>query len=139
MTYDLEKVLLELKSLREHTPIIHALPSDDMILQAEKGIGLSFSDDYKKFLKEASNVTYGRKQPLMVTGGKHSSRDLLEVIDEARQWEVPDDWIPICEDNGDYFCIAPDGQIRFWDHNGATDEAWPDLATWIKEVWIEGN
>ncbi len=31
------------------------------------------------------------------------------------------------------------GEIRFWSHDGATDERWSDLATWVKEVWIEEN
>ena len=52
---------------------------------------------------------------------------------------VPEDWIPICEDNSNFYCYTPDGTIRYWDHNGANDESWPNLATWIKEVWIEGN
>jgi hypothetical protein len=28
------------------------------------------------------------------------------------------------------------GEVVFWSHEGATDERWPDLATWIREVWI---
>jgi hypothetical protein len=49
---------------------------------------------------------------------------------------VPDDLLPICEDNGNYFCMNRRGQVVFWDHNGASDEKWTDLATWINDVWI---
>lgn len=28
------------------------------------------------------------------------------------------------------------GRVSYWSHDGATDESWPDLATWIEEVWI---
>ena len=48
-------------------------------------------------------------------------------------------WLPICEDNGDYFCIVPGGQIRYWSPDGGTDESWPNLASWIKDVWIAGS
>jgi len=48
---------------------------------------------------------------------------------------VPGDWLPFCQDNADYFCL--DGRIvRYWSHDGETDEQWPDLGTWISEVWI---
>ena len=70
---------------------------------------------------------------------KEEYGELFFGIKEGRQVGVPVDWLPICEDNGDYYCFVPDGKIRFWDHNGASDEHWPDLATWVKEVWIDGN
>lgn len=62
-----------------------------------------------------------------------------KVLDNAKEWGIPEDWIPICEDNSNFYCYAPDGTICYWDHNGPNDESWPNLATWIKEVWIEGN
>jgi len=27
--------------------------------------------------------------------------------------------------------------VVYWDHNGSSDETWPDLAHWINEVWLE--
>jgi hypothetical protein len=27
----------------------------------------------------------------------------------------------------------------YWDHNGPSDESWPDLASWIRDVWLEEN
>jgi len=39
----------------------------------------------------------------------------------------------------DYYCIDNQGRIRFWSHNGTTDESWKNLATWIEDVWIGEN
>ena len=45
----------------------------------------------------------------------------------------------MCEDNGDFYCINRTGEVVYWSHNGATDERWPNLATWISEAWISGG
>ncbi len=137
MSNDLDKIIAELLSLREYTPVILDLPTEEMIRQAEQDIGIPFPEDYKKFLREASNVTYGVTVPLMISGAQAVNEDLLEAVEDARKVGVPKDWLPICQDDGNYFCIVPSGTVRYWDHNGRTDESWPDLATWIKEVWIE--
>ena len=58
------------------------------------------------------------------------------MCQEAWEIGVPEDLIPICQDNGDYYGMNKKGQVVFWSHDGATDEKWKDLATWIEEVWI---
>ena len=63
---------------------------------------------------------------------------LVEMAASAwEDMELPRRLLPFCADNGDYYCFAPDGTVKFWSHNGTTDESWPDLASWIKQVWIE--
>ena len=51
--------------------------------------------------------------------------------------DVFEELLPICEDNGDYYCLNQAGEVVFWSHNGATAEKWRNLADWIKQVWIE--
>lgn len=51
---------------------------------------------------------------------------------------VPRDWLPFCEDNADYFCLVGN-KVRYWSHNGVTDEQWSNLGTWIEQVWIGGE
>lgn len=70
---------------------------------------------------------------------KEEYGELRFALKQARELGVPHDWLPICEDNGNYYCITPDGKIRYWDHNGATTEEWSNLAVWVKEVWAEGG
>jgi hypothetical protein len=59
--------------------------------------------------------------------------------DAWTQMELPRELLPICEDNGDYYCMNERGEVVYWSHAGSGDERWPDLATWIQQVWIEEN
>ena len=139
MDEKLSNILNELKSVRMQLPVAQCLPGDQAIDEYEALVGVSFPTDYREFLKSASDSLHNGKAALRITETRDHSRELLDGIREARANGVPFDWLPFCEDNGNYFCILPDGTIRFWDHDGPSSESWPNLATWIKEVWIEGN
>lgn len=136
MVYSIDDAISELKSLSIDTPIKPELPDDTLLDKCEAKIGLVLPDDYRKFLKNASDVFVGVLNPLIITESMDSPSDLAVVLLEARAMGVPFSWLPICDDNGDYYCLV-DEQVRFWSHNGATDEVWTDLASWIKKVWIE--
>lgn len=133
----LPDVLSELRGLNEPVPKPLRLPTTAEVNLAENTLRLKFPEDYRRYLLEASDVVFGTLEPAVVTpDAGHLS--LVEMAEAAwDEMELPRDLLPFCEDNGDYYCLAPDGTIRFWSHNGTTDESWPDLATWIKEVWIE--
>lgn len=88
------------------------------------------------FLKHASTIFFGVIEPLVIAIGRDGRCELISAIRKARQVGLPSNWLPICEDNGDYYCIIPGGQIRFWSPDGTTTESWADLAEWIEEVWI---
>jgi hypothetical protein len=81
-----------------------------------------------------SDIEFGRGKGGL-RGFDSGYRDLVTVANEAWEMGVPRGWLPFCEDNADYFCL--EGNIvRYWSHNGDTDEHWPDLGTWIDQVWI---
>ncbi|NTZ81709.1 SMI1/KNR4 family protein [Burkholderia metallica] len=139
MNIKLFKVIDDLKILSAGRRIKTPAPDDALLSEYENDIGFVFSDEYKFFLKNASTIFFGTKEPLIATRAKKDRSELSAALQEARQIGVPADWLPICEDNGDYYCIVPGGQIRFWSHDGVTTESWQDLADWIKDVWISGN
>lgn len=137
MAYNIDDAIEELKALSIDTPKKPELPDDRLLDECEAKTGFRFSDDYRKFLKQASDVFVGVLSPLIVTENGDDPGELSIALSEAREMGLPNDWLPICEDNGNYYCLLDDGKVRFWSHDGATDESWPDLATWIKTVWIE--
>lgn len=140
MAIDLEDVIEEINQLNDPDQRKRPLPDDSLIARYEQETGFSFPEDYKLFLKSVSNAFVGYMSPFTLNDAMEENYGDLRVgINDARQIGVPNDWLPICEDNGDYYCIAPDGRVRFWDHNGASDEAWADLATWAKEVWLDAG
>ncbi len=132
----ISEVIRELRSLNEPVPKPFRLPTEDEVGAAERQLGIRFTDDYRQYLLEASDVVYGALEPAVVVADSgHLS--LVEVAESAwTEMDLPRDLLPICEDNGDYYCLNAQGEVSFWSHNGTTAEKWPDLATWIKEVWI---
>jgi hypothetical protein len=132
---NLTEAIAKLRELNEPVPKPMSLPSEMKVQGGEEDLERKFHPDFRRYLLEASDVVYGTKEPVTVTD-PHFPTDLFTVCEEAWEAGVPKDMIPVCEDNGDYYCMNKKGQVVFWSHDGATDEKWKDLATWIEEVWI---
>lgn len=138
MAVSIHEVIEEIDAADDPSGRKQPLPDDALIARYEEATGLDFPEDYKTFLKSVSNAFVGYISPFTLNEQLlEDYGDLRAGIDEGRKIGVPQDWLPICEDNGDYYCILPDGCVRFWDHNGSSDESWPSLAAWAKEVWLE--
>ena len=133
----LADVIAELRRLNQPVPEPLRLPTQVEVEAAERRLKRKFPPDYRKYLLEASDVVYGTLEPAVVIQDA-GYLELSELAESAwSEMEVPRDLLPICEDNGDYYCLNETGEVCFWSHNGATGDKWPDLATWIKEVWID--
>ncbi|MDB0529726.1 SMI1/KNR4 family protein [Ralstonia solanacearum] len=132
----LVEAIRELKRLSGGRVTSAPLPGDDLISEYESEVGFLFPEEYKYFLKHASNIFFGTKDPLVVTRDRTDRSELRNAICEGGKMGVPHDWLPICGDNGDYYCIMPNRRVRFWSGNGVTKESWQDIATWVREVWI---
>jgi hypothetical protein len=131
----LDEVIAELRRRSVPVPRPRPLPTEADVAAAESSLGLFLHHDVRRYLLEASDVVVGTIEPVSLAAG-HT--DLRRVLHDARVMGVPNDLVPICEDNGDYYCMTPLGEVVFWSHNGRTDERWPDLASWIVQVWIAG-
>ena len=139
MATTLDEAIQHLRALNEPVPKPMRLPSAAAVAAAERKLGLTFHPDYRRFLLEASDVVYGTLEPATV-GQRHAQSDLVAMAEEAwTEMELPRELLPICEDNGDYYCMNPRGEVVFWSHDGSSDERWPSLAEWIQQVWIEEN
>ncbi len=103
---------------------------------AEQRLGIRFHPDFRRYLLEVSDVVCGTKEPVTITI-PDSHKDLLEVAEGAWvSYGVPRNLVPVCEDNADFYCMNPAGEIVFWSHNGLSSEQWPNLAAWIEDVWL---
>src|SRR6185436_14200573 len=134
---NLSDVLIELRELNEPMPKPLRLPTQNEVSVAEAQLGIKFHADYRQYLLKASDVVHGALEPAIVIpeAGHLSLVDIAETAWD--EMELPRGLLPFCEDNGDYYCLNEAGEVEYWSHNGRTDEKWKDLATWIKEVWIE--
>jgi hypothetical protein len=132
----IDEAIDELRSLAPQNVESKRLPTKEEVNATERALGVSFHPDYRRFLLQASNIDYGIIEPATVTETPIHT-NLIWVAQSA--WslmDVPRDLLPICEDNGDYFCMNAIGEVIYWSHHGVTNEKWPDLATWIRKVWI---
>ncbi|MFO1513722.1 MAG: SMI1/KNR4 family protein [Verrucomicrobiota bacterium] len=131
----LVKVIERLRELNEPVPCPFRLPTEAEITAAEKTLGVQFPADYRYFLLHGSDVAYGTLEPAVVIPDC-GHLDLVEIVQAAWQTGVPNDFLPICEDNGDYYCFAPDSRIVLWSHDGLSSGSWSNLEKWIQQVWI---
>lgn len=134
----LDAAIAELHRLNEPVPKPLRLPTPEEVAALARDLGRDFHSDFCRYLLEASNVTLGALEP--VTAVPESGHTYLpRVVEAASDYGVPDDLLPICEDNADFYGMTWEGEVVYWSHNGATSERWPNLAAWIEEVWIGGN
>jgi hypothetical protein len=134
----LQQAIQELRALNEPVPKPIPLPTEADVAEAERNLGIKFQPDYRAYLLTASDVVLGALEPATITEPE-SHTYLGGVINDARSSGVPESLFPFCEDNADFYCLSPDGEVLFWSHNGATDERWPSLAAWIQQVWVGEN
>lgn len=124
-----------LREANQAVPKPVRLPTIQEVFAIEKSHDLLFHDDFKRYLLEASDVSFGTFEPVTITEPE-SHTYFPEVLSSARACGVPKELIPLCEDNAEFYCMTHSGQILFWSQNGTTDESWDDMAIWIEEVWM---
>jgi hypothetical protein len=133
---DLGKVLQVLRDRNEPVPRPLRLPSSAEVDDAERRLGVRFHPDFRRYLLEGSDVVCGLLEPVTITR-PDSHTDLFTVAESAwTDYGVPQDLLPVCEDNADFYCMNPSGEVVFRSHNGCTSEKWRSLAEWIQEVWL---
>ena len=131
--------IAELRKRNRPVPKPTRLPTATEVDNTEKSLGVRFHPDYRQLLLHGSDVVCGTIEPCTVLGDGNYT-DLVEVASTAwKQMGLPRRLLPICEANGDYYCMNPDGAVEFWSHNGLTNEKWETLADWIMKVWIKGR
>jgi hypothetical protein len=112
-------------------------PTDAKIDAAETRLNFKFHPDYRAFLKRCGNVGESVLEPAVILPGS-GHLDLFEIAEEAwERQELPRNLLPFIEDNGDYYCLTETGGVRFWSHNGATNEKWATFDDWYQQVCVE--
>src|SRR5215203_1851577 len=102
---EISDVIKQLRSLNETAPKHFRLPTKNEVKEAENRLGVTFNEDYRRFLLEASDVVYGTIEPAVVNSNS-GYLNLIEVANAAwNEMEIPRNLLPICEDNGDYYCL----------------------------------
>lgn len=114
------------------------LPNEDELVEIEEEIMIHIPFDLREFLLTVSDAVYGTIEPVTVTDPR-SHTHLPDVAADAWNALVPRHLMPICRDNDQYYCIGEDGEITLWTENGQSDETWPSIWHWAKEVWLNNQ
>ncbi|RHW74549.1 SMI1/KNR4 family protein [Colwellia sp. RSH04] len=112
-------------------------PSDIEISEAQQKLGFTFPNDYIDFIKSGYDLGNAPMEALEINNAQ-SHLDIYSAIADAKKfYELPDELLPICEDNSDYYCLNKSGQVVFWSHNGLTDEVWQNTKEWRNQMIAE--
>ena len=115
------------------------MPSDLEIKQAQTKLGFNFSPEYVAFIKSGYALGSASMEALEISNPP-SYADIYQTLEDARKYyDLPLDLLPICEDNSDYYCLNPNGEVVFWSHNGTTDEKWANATEWRNQMVVEAN
>jgi len=134
----IDEAIEKLRQYHEPPPDALALPTEQEVATLEKALGLAFLPEYRAFLLKGSDVVFGSIAPATITA-PGSPNHLPRVIESARDFGVPQDLFPFCEDNNDFYCLEASGAVVFWSHDCSSDESWASLAEWIEQEWIGEN
>jgi len=133
-----EEVIEQLRELNEPVPVPLELPDEELLVEIEEQILINLPFELREFLLKVSDVVYGRLEPVTVTDPQ-SHTYLPEVASVAWSLGVSRELVPICEDQGNYYCVEQDGTVLLWDgeEEDLTDDSWDSVWHWVREVWLE--
>ena len=125
---DLRESALELSAPLE-------LPDEDMLVEIEEQILVPLPFEFREFLLQVSDVVFGSLEPVTVTD-PHSHTYLPEVAANAWAEGMPRELIPVCESRGEYYGISEDGEVVRWADGDVTEDSWPSIWLWARDVWL---
>lgn len=131
----MQDVIANLRLLNEPVPSPLTRPTLDDVARVEGILKRKLPDDFVALQLGAGDVVYGHYEPTTLAPDSGHTY-IVQVAQDAWQSGVPKSHLPICEDNGDYFCLTEDGKVVYWSHDGVSIESWPSLECWVQEVWL---
>lgn len=131
----MEDIVDQLREFNEDIPVPLELPDRDDLVLVEEQLLISLPADYKEFLLTVSDVVCGAIEPATAMDPQ-SHVYLPEMASLAWDIGVPRELIPVCELNGNYYCIQQDGEIVYWTPAGLTEEVWESIWDWAQDIWI---
>ncbi|MAN52719.1 MULTISPECIES: SMI1/KNR4 family protein [unclassified Marinimicrobium] len=132
----MEETLERLRAAHQPVPVPLELPSHEDLVDVEEEVLLPIPREMRRFLLLASDVVTGSLEPV-TAADPHAHTYLPEVAAVAWSMGLPRYLLPLCETNGNYYCVEPEGEVLFWRDGDLSDESWDDVWRWIDEVWLE--
>ncbi|WOG26568.1 SMI1/KNR4 family protein [Endozoicomonas sp. 8E] len=132
----MEDVIDELREGAVEVPTPLELPDEDEIIEAEEQLLIPIPSDFREFLLQVSDVVYGSMEPVTIKD-PYSHTYLPEVAAIAWDQGVPRDLLPLCEHNGNFYCVSAEGEVGLWTEGDLSEVTWPSVWHWAKDVWLK--
>ena len=131
----MEDIVDQIRESAISTAAYLELPSEDDLVLVEEEILLPIPIELRSFLLQVSDVLCGSLEPVTVADpGAHTH--LPEVTSTAWANGLPRELMVLCQVGQDYYCVAQDGEVQFWQDGELSDESWDDVWQWAEEVWL---
>ncbi|ASJ95894.1 SMI1/KNR4 family protein [Shewanella marisflavi] len=125
----------QLRELNQTVPVPLELPSFDQLVEVEEQILIPLPSELKEYLLYASDVIHGTLEPVTVSD-PYSHTYLPEVTSYAWSIGLPREYIAICQQGDDFYCIDQEGQVMLWQDGELDEDSWESFWQWVEEVWI---
>ena len=132
----MEDIIEELRERALDVSVPLELPDEDQLVEVEEQILVPLPCELREFLLHVSDVIYGSIEPVTVTDPQ-SHTYLPEVAANAWAEGLPRELIPICACNGEYYGIWEEGEVVRWADGAVTDDSWPSIWLWARDIWLE--
>ena len=132
----MEDVIDELRERTLELAVPLELPDEDTLVEVEEQILISIPYEFREFLLYVSDVVYGAIEPVTVMDSQ-SHTYLPEVAATAWDFGLPRELVPLCEHQGAYYGVAEDGEVVRWADGEVTEDSWPSVWLWARDVWLE--
>ncbi|SEE61858.1 SMI1/KNR4 family protein [Streptomyces sp. TLI_105] len=132
---DVIQYILETNGPDETPP---ELPDEQLLARIEKEHGIQLPAGLREFLLCVGDVERGRLEPVTVTDEDRHTY-LPELMEIAWDQGVPRDLIVLCEDEGDFYLVGPDGAVVLWrciGEGGLTEDRWESVWDWARDEWL---
>lgn len=134
---DIASAIAALLDCNEPVPKPLRLPTEFDVRAVEQELGVAFHPDYRRFQLEASNVSFGIREPFIALPDLSPYLSLAANAKAAWEAGVPRNCLAFCGDNGNYFFLDPDGHVGYYDHDdNSVSVSEQTLADWIFDEWI---
>ena len=132
----MEDVIEELRESTIDVPTPLELPDEDDLVEAEEQLLIPIPFELREFLLQVSDVVFGTMEPVTITDPQ-SHTYLPEVAAVAWDHGMPRDLLPICEHQGDFYCVSLEGEVALWSTGEFSEETWGSVWHWAKDVWLQ--
>ncbi|MCL1079995.1 SMI1/KNR4 family protein [Parashewanella spongiae] len=132
----MNEIIEQLQEANQATAFPLELPTFEQLVEVEEQILIPLPKSLKTYLLEASDVIFGHLEPV-TAADTYAHTYLPEVTSYAWSVGMPREYIAVCQQGEDFYCIDQSGQILLWKDGRLASKSWETLWHWIDEVWLK--